>query len=249
MKILVAVKRVIDYHVKVRINAEGTDVEKHNVKMAINPFDEIAVEAALQLKEQGVASDVIVMTLGDAASDETLRTALAMGADRAVRVNVAESFEPLNVAKVLSQLVKQISPEIILLGKQAIDDDCNQTGQMLAGLLGCAQGTFLSAIEKTESGLTVTREVDGGLETLRLTLPAVLTTDLRLNTPRFISLPNIMKAKQKIIDVIELDTLGLNLRKHVQCVELSSPPARKAGIKVDSVKALFLKLKEEAKVL
>jgi len=248
MRVLVALKRTIDYQVKIRVKSDGSGVETQGVKMSINPFDEIAVEAALQLKEQGVANEVVAVTIGEAACDEVLRHALAMGADRAIRIEHAGAVEPLVVAKWLHKIVSQETPQIVILGKQAIDDDCNQTGQMLAGLLAWGQGTFASKINVQGDYLEVTREVDEGLETLRLKLPCVVTTDLRLNTPRYISLPNIMKAKQKSLQVIPAEEFG-EARQHVLQQKLESPPVRSAGVKVETIKELMQKLNQEAKVL
>lgn len=249
MKILVAIKRVIDYNIKIRIKADGSAVETQNIKMSMNPFDEIAVEAALELKEKGIATEVIVVSIGDVSCEETLRTALAMGVDRAIRVDLAGVVEPLNVAKCLTKIVSQETPSMIILGKQAIDDDCNQTGQMLAGLLNWSQGTFVSQLKIKNDKVQVVREVDGGLETLELALPTVITTDLRLNTPRFISLPNIMKAKSKPLTVVSLLELGITLKSHVETVLLEKPTERTAGIKVQSISELMQKLKQEAGIL
>jgi electron transfer flavoprotein beta subunit len=251
MKILVAVKRVVDYAVKIRVKADGSGIELANVKMSMNPFDEIAVEEAVRLKEKGVATEVIVVSVGPAKAQETLRTALAIGADRAILVETADGaiVEPLAVAKLLKSLVASEAPDMVILGKQAIDDDCNQTGQMLAALLGWPQGTFASKIAPGAGAVSVTREVDGGLETLKLKLPAVVTTDLRLNEPRYPSLPNIMKAKKKPLDVKKPEELGVDIAPRLQVVKTSEPPQRKGGVKVADVAELVAKLKTEAGVL
>ena len=249
MKILVPVKRVVDYNVKIRVKADGSGVETANVKFSMNPFDEIAVEEAVRLKEAGTASEVVAVSIGPAAAQETLRTALAMGADRAILVQTDAETQPLAVAKLLKALVDKEAPRIVLLGKQAIDDDCNQTGQMLAALLGWPQGTFASKLVPGDGTLTVTREIDGGLETLELTLPAVVTTDLRLNEPRYASLPNIMKAKKKPLDTVTPDALGVDLAPRLTTLKVTEPPKRKAGIKVADVAALVDKLKNEARVI
>lgn len=242
MKILVPIKRVIDFNVRIRVKADHSGVETDNVKMAINPFDEIALEEALRLKEADKAEEVIVVSLGTAACQETLRTALAMGADRAILLQTEEALQPLAVAKALQHIVVQQDAGLVLMGKQAIDDDCNQTGQMLAGLLNWPQATFASNVVIDGAAATVTREVDGGLETLAITLPAVITADLRLNQPRYISLPNIMKAKQKKLDTIALDTLPIDVRPRLTALDVSTPPIRQAGIKVNSVAELLEKL-------
>jgi electron transfer flavoprotein beta subunit len=249
MKVLVAIKRVIDYNVKIRVKSDGSGVETQNVKFSMNPFDEIAVEEAVRLKEAGKATEVVVVSVGPAACSETLRTALAMGADRGVLVSSDDEVQPLGVAKVLKALVAKEAPGLIILGKQAIDDDSNQTGQMLAALLGCAQGTFASKVEVGSDAITVTREIDGGLETVSLKLPAVVTTDLRLNEPRYASLPNIMKAKKKPIDTVSPADLGVDVAPRLVTVKVEEPPKRKAGIKVADVAALVDKLKNEAKVI
>ena len=249
MKILVPVKRVVDYNVKIRVKADGSGVETANVKFSMNPFDEIAVEEAVRLKEGGKATEVVVVSLGPQAAQETLRTALAMGADRAILVLTDAELQPLGVAKALKALVDKEGPQIVLLGKQAIDDDCNQTGQMLAALLGWPQGTFASKLVPGEGALTVTREIDGGLETLELTLPAVVTADLRLNEPRYASLPNIMKAKKKPLDTITPADLGVDVTPRLKTLKVAEPPKRKAGIKVADVAALVDKLKNEARVI
>lgn len=244
MKVLVPVKRVVDYNVKIRVKSDQTGVELANVKMSMNPFDEIGVEEAVRLKEAGKATEVIVVSIGPAGASETLRTALAMGADRGILVKTDETVEPLNVAKILKGVVEAEKPDLVILGKQAIDDDCNQTGQMLAALLGWPQGTFASKVEPAEGKLLVTREIDGGLQTLDLKLPAVVTTDLRLNEPRYASLPNIMKAKKKPIDEKTPGDFGVDVAARLQVLKVTEPPQRKAGIKVESVADLVSKLKE-----
>jgi electron transfer flavoprotein beta subunit len=249
MKILVPVKRVVDFNVKVRVKPDGSGIDLANVKMAMNPFDEIAVEEALRLKEAGKASEVVVVSVGPAQAAETIRTGLAMGADRGILVKTDQAVEPLGVAKALKAVVAAEAPGLVILGKQAIDDDCNQTGQMLAALLGWAQGTFASKVAVEDGALTVTREVDGGHETVRLKLPAVVTTDLRLNEPRYASLPNIMKAKKKPIDEKSPADLGVDLAPRLTVVKTSEPPPRRGGIKVASVAELVDKLKNEAGVL
>ncbi|MHA7066251.1 electron transfer flavoprotein subunit beta/FixA family protein [Azospirillum argentinense] len=249
MKILVPVKRVVDYNVKVRVKADGSGVETANVKMSMNPFDEIAVEEAVRLKEAGKATEVIVVTVGPAASQETLRTALAMGADRGILVQTGSETQPLAVAKVLKALVDKEGPTLVILGKQAIDDDCNQTGQMLAALLGWPQGTFASKVTPGEGAVTVTREIDGGLETVELTLPAVVTADLRLNEPRYASLPNIMKAKKKPIDTVTPGSLGVDVAPRLKTLRVAEPAKRKAGVKVADVAALVDKLKNDARAI
>jgi electron transfer flavoprotein beta subunit len=249
LKVLVAVKRVIDYNVKIRVKADHSGVETQNVKFSMNPFDEIAVEEAVRLKEAGKASEIVVVSVGPAATSETLRTALAMGADRGILVASDDEVQPLAVAKLLKALVDKEQPGLIILGKQAIDDDSNQTGQMLAALLGCAQGTFASKVEVGDGAISVTREVDGGLETVSLKLPAVVTTDLRLNEPRYASLPNIMKAKKKVIDTVTAADLGIDVSPRLVTLKVEEPPKRKAGIKVADIAALVDKLKNEAKVI
>ena len=251
MKILVPVKRVVDYNVKIRVKADGTGIELANVKMSMNPFDEIAVEEAVRIKEKGGASEVVAVSIGPAKAQDTLRTALAIGADRAIHVEVpdAATVEPLAIAKILKALADEEKPEVIILGKQAIDDDANQTGQMLAALLGWPQGTFASNIELGADEVAVTREVDGGLETVGLKLPAVITTDLRLNEPRYPTLPNIMKAKKKPLDKKTPDDLGVDIAPRLQVLSTSEPPKREAGVKVESVAELVGKLKNEAGVL
>ena len=249
MKILVPVKRVIDSNVKVRVKSDGGGVDLANVKMAMNPFDEIAVEEAVRIKERGEAEEVIAISIGSAKAQDTLRTALAMGADRAILVKTDATVEPLSVAKILKSVVAKESPDLVIMGKQAIDDDCNQTGQMLAGLLGWPQGTFASKIELAGDKVKVTREVDGGLETLTLSRPAVITTDLRLNEPRYASLPNIMKAKKKPIDETTAETLGVEIKPRLKIISVGEPKGRQAGVIVDSAADLVEKLKTEAGVL
>ena len=243
MKILVPVKRVIDYNVKPRVKADGTGVDLANVKMSMNPFDEIAVEEAIRLKEKGAATEIVVVSIGPAKAQETLRTALAMGADRAILIQTDDNVEPLGVAKLLAKVVAEEQPGLVVLGKQAIDDDSNQTGQMLAALLGWAQGTFASKVEVSGEELSVTREVDGGLETVKLKLPAIVTTDLRLNEPRYASLPNIMKAKSKPLATKAPADYGVDISPRLETVKVSEPPKRQAGIKVGSVDELIEKLK------
>ena len=250
MKVLVPVKRVIDYNVKIRIKADGSGVETANVKMSMNPFDEISVEEAIRLREKGIATEVIAVSLGQNSCQETLRTALAMGADRAIHVVTEEDLQPLAVARALQVIVARETPQLVIMGKQAIDDDAGQTGQMLAGLLGWAQGTFISRLSLAEDGvLTLTREVDGGLETLEMKLPAVVTTDLRLNEPRYASLPNIMKAKKKPIQSLTADDLGISLSPRLRTLKVVEPPRRKAGVKVTSVEMLVDRLRNEARVI
>ena len=249
MKILVAVKRVIDYNVKVRVKADQSGVELANVKMSMNPFCEIAVEEAVRLKEKGVASEIVVVSIGPAQAQETLRTALAMGADRAILVTSDTALEPLAVAKTLKAVVDKEAPQLIIMGKQSIDGDNNQTGQMLAALMGVGQATFASKLEKTDAGVQVTREIDGGLETIALSLPAVVTTDLRLNEPRYASLPNIMKAKSKPLATMALADLGIDATPRTTTLKVAEPATRKAGIKVKDVAELVDKLRNEAKVI
>ncbi|MBB4265744.1 electron transfer flavoprotein subunit beta/FixA family protein [Roseospira visakhapatnamensis] len=249
MKVLVAVKRVVDYNVKIRVKADGTGVETANVKMSMNPFDEIAVEEAVRLKEAGTATEVVAVSMGPQACQETIRTALAMGADRGILVTAEDELQPLAVAKLFKALVDKESPDLVLLGKQAIDDDSNQTGQMLAGLLGWSQATFLSKVEIGEGKATMTREIDGGLETIAVTMPCVGTVDLRLNTPRYASLPNIMKAKKKPIETIEAASLGVDIAPRLTTVTVEEPPARQAGVMVPDVATLVDKLRNEAKVI
>jgi electron transfer flavoprotein beta subunit len=249
MKVLVPVKRVVDYNVKVRVKSDGSGVDIANVKMSMNPFDEIAVEEATRLKEKGAATEVIAVSCGVTQCQETLRTAMAIGADRAILVDTAEELQPLAVAKLLKALVEKEQPQLVILGKQAIDDDCNQTGQMLAALLGWPQATFASKVEIVDGKAIVSREVDGGSETLSLTLPAIVTTDLRLNEPRYVTLPNIMKAKKKQMDTFKPEDLGVNVQPRIKTLKVSEPPKRSAGVKVADVAALVDKLKNEAKVI
>ena len=249
MKVLVAVKRVVDYNVKVRAKADGSDVELNNVKMAINPFCEIAVEEAVRLKEAGTASEVVVASIGDKSCQEQIRTALALGADRGIHVEAEGRPEPLEVAKLLKGVIGSESPDVIILGKQSIDGDNNQTGQMLAALTGMGQGTFASEVNIGDGKIQVTREVDGGLQTVELKLPAVVTTDLRLNEPRYASLPNIMKAKKKPLETVSPADLGVDIQSHVTLVGVKPPAERSAGIKVESVEQLVDKLRNEAKVI
>lgn len=245
MKVLVAVKRVIDPYVRVRLKSDLSGVETQNVKMSMNPFDEIAIEEAIRMRERQLVSEVVAVTIGTDASQETLRQALALGADRAILVRTDASYCSLNIAKILCQIAKNESPQLMLMGKQSIDGDNNQTPQMLAGLLDWPQATYASSIEFKDNNLHVTREIDGGLETLNLTLPAVISVDLRLNEPRYASLPNIMKAKQKPLSIIELASLNLTLREHIKVLGLKSPPKRSAGIKLDSIATLLDKLELE----
>ncbi|MFM8680948.1 MAG: electron transfer flavoprotein subunit beta/FixA family protein [Alphaproteobacteria bacterium] len=249
MKVLVGVKRVIDYNVKVRVKADGTGVETANVKMSMNPFDEIGVEEAVRLKEKGIATEIVAVSMGPAAAQETLRTALAMGADRGILVQTDAELQPLAVAKLFKAIAAREAPQLVIVGKQAIDDDSNQTGQMLAALLGWSQGTFASKVAPSEGGLEVTREVDGGLETLALRLPAVVTTDLRLNEPRYASLPNIMKAKKKPIETLTPEALGVDAAPRRVTLKVAEPAKRLAGVKVKDVGELVDKLKNEAKVI
>ena len=249
MKILVPVKRVIDYNVKVRVKADQSGVELANVKMAMNPFDEIAVEQALRLREAGTATEVVAVSIGPSQNQETIRTALAMGADRGIHIEASHDIEPLSVAKLLKAVVEKEAPELVLVGKQAIDDDFNQTGQMLAALLGWAQGTFVSGIELASDKAKIIREVDGGLEHLEIAMPAIVTVDLRLNEPRYASLPNIMKAKKKPLDSISVEELGVDVSPRLTTVKVEEPEARSAGIKVSDVGELVDKLKNEAKVI
>ena len=249
MKAIVAVKRVVDYNVKVRVKADGSGVETANVKMSMNPFDEIAVEEAVRLKEKGVVTEIVAVSLGVTQAQETLRTALAMGADRAILVESAADLQPLAVAKLLKALVEKEQPSLVFLGKQAIDDDSNQTGQMLAALLGWPQGTFASKVVVEGDRVAVTREVDGGLETVSLALPAIVTVDLRLNEPRYASLPNIMKAKKKPIDAVAVADYGVDLAGHLKVLKVTEPPKRVAGVKVENAAELVAKLKTEAGVI
>ena len=249
MKIMVAVKRVIDYNVKIRVKNDETGVETANVKMSMNPFDEIAIEEGVRLAEAGTAEELVAVSMGGDGTQETIRTALAMGADRGIHVASDEALEPLAVAKLLKALADKESPDLIILGKQAIDDDSNQTGQMLAALLGWSQGTFASKLEFDGGHVSVTREIDGGLETLRLAMPAVITTDLRLNTPRYASLPNIMKAKRKPIEVMSPDDLGVDVTPRLVTLKVEEPNKRQGGTKVADVAELVSKLRQEAKVI
>jgi len=249
MKVLVPVKRVVDFNVKVRVKSDGSGVDIANVKMSMNPFDEIAVEEAVRLKEKGVVTEVIAVSCGVTQCQETLRTAMAIGADRAILVETTEELQPLAVAKLLKALVEKEQPGLVILGKQAIDDDCNQTGQMLAALTDLPQATFASKVEIADGKVTVTREVDGGLETLALSLPAIITTDLRLNEPRYVTLPNIMKAKKKPMEVVKPADLGVDIKAHLKVLKVSEPPKRSAGIKVPDVATLVAKLKNDAKVI
>ncbi len=249
MKVLVPVKRVVDYNVKVRVKSDQSGVDIANVKMSMNPFDEIAVEEAVRLKEKGVATEVIAISCGAAQCQETLRTAMAIGADRAILVETAEELQPLAVAKLIKAVMDKEQPQLVILGKQAIDDDCNQTGQMLAALADLPQATFASKVEVADGKARVTREVDGGLETLSISLPAIVTTDLRLNEPRYVTLPNIMKAKKKQLDTFKPEDLGVDVSPRIKTLKVTEPPKRSAGIKVADVDALVDKLKNEAKVL
>jgi electron transfer flavoprotein beta subunit len=249
MKILVPVKRVVDFNVKVRVKADGSGVETANVKMSMNPFDEIAVEEAVRLKEASVATEIVAVSIGPLQCQETLRTALAIGADRAILVEANADVQPLGVAKTLAKLVAREVPQMVILGKQAIDDDSNQTGQMLAALLGWPQATFASKLKIAAGEVEVIREIDGGLETVTVKLPAVVTTDLRLNEPRYITLPNIMKAKKKALDVIKPQELGVDLAPRLKTLKVEEPPKRKAGVQVKNVEELVAKLKNEAKVI
>jgi len=249
MKILVAVKRVVDYNVKIRVKSDNSGVDLANVKMSMNPFDEIAVEEAVRLKEAGIASEILVVTAGATQCQETLRTALAIGADRAILVETDAELQPLAVAKILKALSEKEQTQMIILGKQAIDDDSNQTGQMLASLLDIPQATFASKVVVDDGKATVTREVDGGLETIALTLPAVITVDLRLNEPRYVTLPNIMKAKKKTIDIVKPEELGIDITPRLKTLKVEEPPKRSAGVMVADVAALVEKLKNEAKVI
>ena len=249
MKVLVPVKRVVDYNVKVRVNSDGTGVDIANVKMSMNPFDEIAVEEAVRLKEKGLVTEVIAVSCGAAQCQETLRTAMAIGADRAILVETTDELQPLAVAKLLKALVDKEQPQLVILGKQAIDDDANQVGQMLAALTDLPQATFASKVELSADSATVTREVDGGLETVALSLPAVITTDLRLNEPRYVTLPNIMKAKKKPLDVLKPAELGVDVAARLKTLKVAEPAKRGAGVKVADVAALVEKLRNEAKVI
>jgi electron transfer flavoprotein beta subunit len=249
MKVLVPVKRVVDYNVKVRVKSDGSGVDIANVKMSMNPFDEIAVEEATRLKEKGIVTEIIAVSVGVTQCQETLRTAMAIGADRGILVETTDDVQPLAVAKILAALVAKEKPDLIILGKQAIDDDSNQTGQMLAALTGLPQATFASKVEVADGFVAVTREVDGGLETLKLKLPAVITTDLRLNEPRYVTLPNIMKAKKKPLETLKPADLGVDVASRIKTLKVSEPPKRSAGIKVPDVATLVSKLKNDAKVI
>ena len=249
MKILVPVKRVVDYNVKIRVKGDGSGVELANVKMSMNPFDEIAVEEAIRLKEQGKATEIVAVSIGPQQAQETIRTALAMGADRGILVKTDQTVEPLAVAKILQKIVEKESPQLVIMGKQAIDDDCNQTGQMLGALLGWPQGTFAFKLALSDGAIDVVREVDGGLQTVSLKLPAIVTTDLRLNEPRYASLPNIMKAKKKPLEETSAEALGVDLAQRLKVLKTVEPGGRKAGVKVASVADLVQKLKVEAGVL
>jgi electron transfer flavoprotein beta subunit len=249
MKVLVPVKRVVDYNVKVRVKSDGSGVDIANVKMSMNPFDEIAVEEAVRLKEKGVVTEIVAVSCGVTQCQETLRTAMAIGADRAVLVECADELQPLAVAKLLKALVDKEKPALVILGKQAIDDDCNQTGQMLAALAGLAQGAFANKVVIDGGQAVVTREIDGGMETVKLTLPAVVTADLRLNEPRYVTLPNIMKAKKKPLEVLKPADLGVDVAPRIKTLKVGEPPKRGAGVKVPDVATLVAKLKNEAKVI
>ena len=249
MKILVAVKRVVDYNVKVRVKSDQSGVDIANVKMSMNPFDEIAVEEAVRLKEAGLATEIIAVSCGLTQSQETIRTAMAIGADRGILVETDAELQPLAVAKLLKAIVDKEKPDLIILGKQAIDDDSNQTGQMLAALLNISQATFASKVQLADGKATVTREVDGGLETISIKLPAVITTDLRLNEPRYVTLPNIMKAKKKQLDIVKPEDLSVDVMPRITTIKVSEPPARAAGVMVPDIKTLVDKLKNEAKVI
>ena len=249
MKVLVAVKRVVDYNVKVRVKSDGTGVDIANVKMSMNPFDEIAVEEAVRLKEKGIVTEIVAVSCGVSQCQETLRTAMAIGADRGILVETDAELQPLAVAKILKALVDKEQPGLVILGKQAIDDDCNQTGQMLAALADLPQATFASKVEVADGRAVVTREVDGGLETVSVALPAVLTTDLRLNEPRYVTLPNIMKAKKKPLETVKPDALGVDVAPRIKTLQVAEPAKRGAGIKVADVATLVAKLKNEAKVI
>ncbi len=249
MKVLVAVKRVVDYNVKVRVKSDGSGVDIANVKMSMNPFDEIAIEEAVRLREKGLVTEVIAVSCGVTQCQETLRTAMAIGADRAILVETLEELQPLAVAKLLKALFDKEQPDLVILGKQAIDDDCNQAGQMLAALAGLPQATFASSVELVDGHAIVTREIDGGSETIRLKQPAVITTDLRLNEPRYVTLPNIMKAKKKRLDVLMPGDLDVDVKSHFRILQVSEPPRRSAGIKVADVATLVSRLKNDAKVI
>ena len=249
MKILVPVKRVVDYNVKIKVKSDNSGVDLENVKMAMNPFDEIAVEEAVRLKEKKICDEIIAISIGSAKSEETLRTALAVGADKGILIETEEEVQPLEVAKILKEIIKKNNPDLVLMGKQAIDDDSNQTGQMLAALLGWSQGTFTSKLEINGKKINVTREIDGGLETLGMELPAIVTTDLRLNEPRYATLPNIMKAKQKPVEKMTPTDVNIEIKQRLKTLEVTEPPKKEAGIKVDSVQQLISKLHEKEKVI
>ena len=249
MKILVPVKRVVDYNVKIKVKSDNSGVDLENTKMSMNPFDEIAVEEAVRLKEKKICDEIIAISIGSAKSEETLRTALAVGADKGILIETEEDVQPLEVAKILKEIIKKNNPDLVLMGKQAIDDDSNQTGQMLAALLSWPQGTFTSKLEINGKKINVTREIDGGLETLGMELPAIVTTDLRLNEPRYASLPNIMKAKQKPIEKITPSDLNIEIKQRLKTLEVTEPPKKETGIKVDSVQELISKLHEKEKVI
>ena len=249
MKILVPVKRVVDYNVKIKVKSDNSGVDLENTKMSMNPFDEIAVEEAVKLKEKKICDEIIAISIGSAKSEETLRTALAVGADKGILIETEEEVQPLEVAKILKEIIKKNNPDLVLMGKQAIDDDSNQTGQMLAALLGWPQGTFASKLEINGKKINVTREIDGGLETLGMELPAIVTTDLRLNEPRYASLPNIMKAKQKPIEKTTPGDLNIEIKQRLKILKVTEPPKKEAGIKVDSVQELISKLHEKEKVI
>ena len=249
MKILVPVKRVVDYNVKIKVKSDNSGVDLENTKMSMNPFDEIAVEEAVRLKEKKICDEIIAVSIGSAKSEETLRTALAVGADKGILIETEEEVQPLEVAKILKEIIKKNNPDLVLMGKQAIDDDSNQTGQMLAALLGWPQGTFASKLEINGKKINVTREIDGGLETLGMELPAIVTTDLRLNEPRYASLPNIMKAKQKPIEKTTPGDLNIEIKQRLKTLKVTEPPKKESGIKVDSVQELISKLHEKEKVI
>ncbi|MCH2540632.1 MAG: electron transfer flavoprotein subunit beta/FixA family protein [Alphaproteobacteria bacterium] len=249
MKILVPIKRVVDYNVKIKVKSDNSGVDLENVKMSMNPFDEIAVEEAVRLKEKKICNEITAISIGSAKSEETLRTALAVGADKGILVETEENVQPLEVAKILKEIINKNSPDLVLMGKQAIDDDSNQTGQMLSALLGWPQGTFASKLEINEKKINVTREIDGGLETLNMELPAIVTTDLRLNEPRYASLPNIMKAKQKPIEKISPGDLNIEIKQRLKTLKVTEPPKKESGIKIDSVQELVSKLHDEEKVI
>ena len=249
MKILVPIKRVVDYNVKIKVKSDNSGVDLDNVKMSMNPFDEIAVEEAVRLKEKKICNEITAISIGSAKSEETLRTALAVGADKGILVETEENVQPLEVAKILKEIINKNSPDLVLMGKQAIDDDSNQTGQMLSALLGWPQGTFASKLEINEKKINVTREIDGGLETLNMELPAIVTTDLRLNEPRYASLPNIMKAKQKPIEKISPGDVNIEIKQRLKTLKVTEPPKKESGIKIDSVQELISKLHDEEKVI